>query len=785
MWRKISKFVTSKYGRLVTLAAWIIIPISLFIIAPSLTDVSSNNQEDFLPVGSQSTEALQVAKQYFPAAGVPGIIIYHNETGISKEDNQNIERDFLWLKQESESNHLIGNLNSVFNNPDISNRLFSKDRSTLMILFSTISGETFEGKLGNQLTQIKDKLVDYRTDELEVHLTGPVGIYLDAITVFHSIDLRITLISVIMVLVILLVIYRAPFLAILPILSAGLAYLASSSIVAILAQTTGLIVNAQATTIMVVLIFGAGTDYMLFISSRYKEELRSGANRLDAIVETMDNVGPAIFSSAATTILAMLALSFASLRSFQILGPILALGMLLAIIGGITLIPGVLSLLGKIAFWPAKVEVKPSSSLQISNEKGFWFTLTTWVSKRPLFTALSSLILLICMSIGTFTMNQSFDLLDSLPDNTSSVRGYQMMSESFPSGYVSPVKAFIMMNNDPLKNLKAIEYVSSAFASVDGVTRVTSPSRPFGQKMEISISQYSDRLSNLSTITLNEIKNTGMSSLPKLVNTRQFTTEEIELLPSIVATINQTSKFGHVASIEVIFENNLGNPETLNKIGQLRDIGSTIEAKSIQKILIGGTSAVQYDTKNATDRDMKVVAPIALAVIFIILVILVKAIIAPLYLLGSVILSFFASFGISVLIFQNILGHDGVGSGVPIYMGLFLVALGVDYNIYIISRVKEESRKRPLKEATLFAVSRTGGVITSAGIILACTFTAMTTLPLRDLFQIGFVVAFGVILDTFFVRGIMVPSLVMLFGKWNWWPNMELRTKKHTGNKNT
>ena len=220
----------------------------------------------------------------------------------------------------------------------------------------------------------------------------------------------------------------------------------------------------------------------------------------------------------------------------------------------------------------------------------------------------------------------------------------------------------------------------------------------------------------------------------------------------------------------MVFNGDPGSLEVLDKIPELRMEIASIENQLLEEVLVGGSTAIQYDTKIANERDIKLIAPIVLMVIFVVLVILVRAVIAPLYLLGSVVLSFLGSLGISVLIFQNILGHDGIGSGVPIYMFLFLVALGVDYNIYIISRVKEESEKHGIKEGTKIAVSSTGGVITSAGVILAATFGALAILPLRDLLQLGFVVSFGVLLDTFFVRGFLVPSLVILCGKFSWWP---------------
>jgi RND superfamily putative drug exporter len=247
---------------------------------------------------------------------------------------------------------------------------------------------------------------------------------------------------------------------------------------------------------------------------------------------------------------------------------------------------------------------------------------------------------------------------------------------------------------------------------------------------------------------------------------------DIMFLEAGIKTASMISPSGNVSRLEVIFSENPGSSETLGKIGLLRKALIPHHGGTVKEILVGGDMAIQYDTKVAINRDMLVISPVVLAVILVVLIILVKAIIAPIYLLLSVVLTFFASLGISVLIFQNVLGHEGIGGNVPIFMFIFLVALGIDYNIYIISRVREEAKTRDTKYGTIVALSQTGGVITSAGIILAGTFTAMATLPLTFLFQLGFVVAFGVLLDTFFIRGIVVPAFVILFGRWNWWPSM-------------
>jgi RND superfamily putative drug exporter len=774
MGKSIINLVTSKYGRIICILAWIIAPISLFVFSPSLTDVSSSRQQDFLPVGAESTEAIKISEEHFPSNGIPGILVYKREGGLTNQDLAAIHIDFRWLESQIDQ-RLLGNVNSIFNNPGARDSLMSPDESTLMTYFSITTGEESASgmdveQIQKAVREIRDHLVASRTDGIQVWLTGPAGTLEDAVSVFQSIDMRITIVTVLLVLTILLIIYRAPLLAILPLISAGLSYFAVTGIVSILAERLGLVVTAQATSIMIVLIFGAGTDYMLFISSRFKEQLNLGMNVKDSIAETMTKISPAILSSALTTILAMLALSFATLRSFQVLGPILALGMSFAIISGLTFIPAILSLLGKLAFWPRST----SSNSRGETAAGFWYRVADLVDRKPLFIVVTSVVALLFMSTGVLTMKPSFNLRDSLPDNTESVQGYLTIQKSFPSGSISPTNVFVVLEETAIDHLGIIESITGTLSSIPGISSVTSPSRPFGNRIELEVEEYADHLRHISSSDPNP--NTQVSERMNITPTFGELPNENYLFESYLAAERLMSNSGRIVRLDVVFQDDPGSLESLEKIKSIRQALDQFNSYPIREIVVGGDTAIQYDTKSANNRDIKTIAPIVLIIIFVILVILLKAILAPLYLLASVVLSFFGSLGISVIFFQFILGHSGVGSGVPIFMFIFLVALGVDYNIYIISRVKEEAETHGIRNGTKRAITSTGGVITSAGIILAGTFTALTILPLRDLFQLGFVVALGVVIDTFFIRGFMVPSFVMLLGRWNWWPFLSDKT---------
>ena len=188
-------------------------------------------------------------------------------------------------------------------------------------------------------------------------------------------------------------------------------------------------------------------------------------------------------------------------------------------------------------------------------------------------------------------------------------------------------------------------------------------------------------------------------------------------------------------------------------------------------VLVGGDTAEAYDTRTAGDRDSLVVLPLILLAIGVVLALLLRSLIAPLYLMATIAFTYFATLGLVVVVFIVLVGQTGLGPAVPFFLFVFLNALSVDYNIYLMSRIREEARAAPLREATRHALARTGPVITSAGIILAGTFSALMTLPLQDLLQLGFGVAIGVLMDTFITRTLIVPAVVSLMGRWNWWPS--------------
>ena len=606
---------------------------------------------------------------------------------------------------------------------------------------------------------------------LTVALTGPAGIVSDAVEVFSEIDFRVTLFTVLLVLALLLLIYRSPALALLPLAGVGLTLVIAQSLAATLAANAGLVLNSQVTALMSVLMFGAGTDFTLFIVARYREELRQQPDRWRAMQVALRRVGPAIASSAGTTIAAMLALLLATFGSFQTMGPVLALAIFLMMLSGLTLIPALAVLLGRAAFWPGRMHVSGTEHSRI------WSWVADVVTRRPVATFAATLVLLVVFAAGAPTMTPNFSFIDGFPDEAESKIGAQIMDDAFGAGELAPTNVYVSAANLDA-SLVDVDRVTQAIADIPGVTRVSGPTRPTGDPPAVDPAVLQAAIPRLpAALREGPAAGAAAASAPANVDPRAQA-----VLEAFFAGRRFISPDGTTARLDVVFED---DPYGIPAIERIADIRTAVRAAAAgtsldPEVLVGGPTALQADAWSAVNRDVSVVGPIVVALIWFILLLLLRSLVAATYLVASVLLSFLAALGLSVVIFQNILGHPGVGYQNAVWMFIFLAALGADYNILIMTRVREEIRARGLVEGTRIAVARTGGVITSAGLILAGTFSILTTLPLRDIFQLGFAVMLGVLMDTFIVRALLVPSVVLLLRRWNWWP-VRVQTVKHPG----
>jgi len=750
---------------MLAIAAWLLLAGVVTAVAPPLSEVTTGEQEDFLPVGAESIEALDLRAKRFPSSeGIPALVVFdanHQELNM----NSALEMFTQNVRSESAPKAIVAVTSPI---DSIQARAALTSDSGISMVSIIIGGNPSD----DAFLEAVDWLVEQAGQvgaafEIQAAVTGPAGIFNDAIKVFKSIDLKVTAMTAILVLVLLLMIYRSPILAVVPLIVTGIALTLAQNLAALLTQEFDLPMNQQVTAIMSILVFGAGTNYALFIVSRYREELRDDSDRWQCMRTTMSHVGPSITGSAGTTFVAMSALAFASFGSFRSLGPMLALAVTVVLISGLFVLPAVITLMGRWAFWPRDFVLPEDSGGKVlgvalvillfplfavsigfsqigrlihrlissdesrgEEDDGIWDRAGRFVSRKPHWVFSVTMLGIIIATIPSWTMTPSFNFLEGFPDDAESKIGYNLLVEAFPAGQLAPTEMLIESKDGSIsKAYREISRLSSDIANLDAVASVKGPTQPMG-----------------FPVLKEDAQRAGAS--------------------------RYVSPDGSTARIEIVLSDDPYSAAGLDMIATIRALASesNLRIGDAHRILVGGPTAIQKDTKASIDRDLSWFVPTSLLAIFLILVILLRSIVAPLYLVFSVIVSFGATFGISIFVFQEILSHSGVAYSNGVWMFIFLIALGADYNIFLMSRIREATRKEGLRRGIAVAVGRTGNVITSAGIILAGTFAVLTTLPLRDLFQLGFAVMLGVLIDTFIVRAFMVPSMTAMFGRWSWWP---------------
>jgi len=441
-----------------------------------------------------------------------------------------------------------------------------------------------------------------------------------------------------------------------------------------------------------VLVFGAGTDYALLLVARYREELRRHVDRHEAMAIALRRAGPAIVASAATVVAGLLCLLFADLNSTAALGSVAAIGIGIAVLSMLTLLPALLVIVGRWVFWP----VRPVHGSTDPTTTSLWVRLGRTIARRPRLTWVATTLALGVLALGTLGLEANgLTNAATFTGTPDSVVGQQVLTEHFPAGVGQPIQV--------VASADRADEVRDELAGVNGIRSVTNP-------------VVGDGLAYLEGVT--------------------------EVGPD--------------------------SPEARATVQRVREALRGVDGADAK---VGGVTAMRVDTVAGDVRDRTLIIPIVLGVVFLILVGLLRSVLAPVLLVATVVLSFFAALGISSFFFEHVFGFDGATAAFPLFVFVFLVALGVDYNIFLMSRVHEEAKQWGTRRGVLIGLSATGGVITSAGLVLAGTFAVLTTIPLVFIAELGFAVAVGVLIDTFLVRAVLVTALTMDIGRWMWWPS--------------
>lgn len=710
----------------------------------SLSDVVENDQAQFLPASAEATEVNELQAAFRDSDAIPAIVVVASEDELDESQLQAVDD----LRAE------VLQIEGVVDD-ETSPVIVSDDGEAAQFVASIDSGDG-EGGPRDVVEEMRGLLETSPVPGTEAAVTGPAGFTADLAGAFSGIDGLLLAVALAAVFVILVIVYRSPLLPFIVLLTSLTALCASVLVVVSLAAADVLPISGQTQGILFILVIGAATDYALLYISRYREALAHHERKWDATWAALKGAWEPIVASGGTVIVGLLILLASELTSNKILGPVAAIGIVFALLAALTLLPALLLWAGRVAFWPRKVG-RADASVEASSEpaadgaslaespggasvidpvtdrahagaqareRGVWAAVGRLVSRRPRTVWIASVLVLAAMCLGLPQLKADGVASSEFVLGQSQARdGQRLLGEHFPAGSGTPAVVI-----GPEADLQAMAGVALDADGVESVAVLAADS-PAGQ----------------APVTAEGVQAFGPPGTPVPEPT--------------------------VVDGEVLLQVTLADPsDSLEAEATVADLRRQLDEVG-QNVLVGGPTAVALDTVEASIADRTLIIPLVLVAILLILMLLLRAIVAPVLLIASVVLSYAAALGVSALVFNGIFGFLGADPSVPLFAFVFLVALGVDYNIFLMTRVREESALLGTRPGIVRGLRLTGGVITSAGLVLAATFAALGVLPILFLVQISFIVAFGVLLDTFLVRTLLVPALAYDLGRVIWWPS--------------
>ncbi|MEU0490448.1 MMPL family transporter [Nocardiopsis sp. NPDC006139] len=590
----------------------------------------------------------------------------------------------------------------------------TEDPSVAQLIVPIDSGE----KTSDAVEELRAVLADHPVGDLTPQVTGPAGYAADLAAAFGGIDSTLLLVAVAAVLVILVAVYRSPLLPVLVILASLLALGLSGALVYLAADAGLVSLNGQSQGILFILVVGACTDYALLLVARYREELALHERVPTAVMAALRGVTGPVLASAGTVVLGLLCLLAADLASTRSLGPVVAIGVGAAVLSAMTFLPAALALAGRAAFWPTAPH-RPTAETggdtdRVMAAHPFWGRVARAVARRPrtLWAATTVLLAAAAVFAPAFSA-EGTGQAEVFRTEVEAVTAQEVLDRGFGTD-AAAAPALVVTDADHVADVVA---AAEGSPSVESAAPVTEPGPP------------------------------GAGAPPL--------EEDGRALVEVVLTVG---------------------PESPEAVDAVRDLREHLAADAPgADALVGGVTATDLDTLETAQRDFLVVVPLVLAVVLLVLVVLLRALVAPLLLMAANVLSFAAALGVGTLVFDHVLKLPGADPVVPLFAFVFLVALGIDYSIFLMSRAREETLAHGHRDGVLRALTVTGGVITSAGVVLAATFAALAVIPLLFLLQLAFLVAFGVLVDALLVRTVLVPALALDVGPRTWWPGRARR----------
>jgi putative drug exporter of the RND superfamily len=757
-------------------AAWLVLGAALTVIAPAWDTQTQDDDVRFVPERFTSVRAYQLLEKAFPEdvfASRAVFAIEREDSGLTPADFQLVEaliKDIEQLRQ-SRPDLKIGKIDS-FQSGIVGWRMISADQQCTLV---QVSLETPYMAIGTKNTvEIMDEVVKKRCaggpTGLQVHTTGSAGIGRDLTKAAgDSLD-HTTWATIILVVVVLLCVYRAPLLALVPLVTIAISVWVSLKLLAIMTLLPGVHLVTISKIFAIVILYGAGTDYCLFLISRYREELESGFEVKDALARSVGGVGEALAASAGTVMVGLGLMALAEFAKVRYAGPAIALSLGVALVASMTLTPALLSVLGRVVFWPGKAPAAMFrarlANLDAPPERlGMWDFISKFVARRPIVTWVVAVLILAPFVLLGLRVQPNYRATGELNPDTQSMKGLTSIQRHFNAGEIGPVTILLTSTQDWASPLgqRELERLSRGFSQLEGVAEVRSLVQPVGIPwMELNPDPKGKSVLNKVLLFLDPMVRSWHDDVI------------IEARDHYVAKIDATDPAGKtgkvfITKIDVILTTDPFDPKSTDTLKLLQTwlrvdlpnynlLGENIRSECY------GITAIGQDLAEVTESDRLRVNGFVLAAILVILLILVRRVWLAIYLLITVLASYYAALGATALagyLWQGQLLMQ-VDWRVPFFLFTILVAVGEDYNILLISRAIEERKRHGPVEGMRRALAKTGGAITSCGLIMAGTFATLMLAGLNTLLQIGFALAFGVLVDTFIVRPFLVPACAII-----------------------
>lgn len=740
--------------RYLIVVAWVVVTVVSVRAFPSLSSVTPNTTiSAFLPVSAPSIQATNLATPFQNTQYASATLVAVRANGsLTPADQAAIDR----LETGVRAMPHVKTVRDLSTSPD------GAARQAVVQADVPRNGTGTGATLVNTIREAFGQLS--APAGLTFHLTGQLAANFDSQTAARAAQNATQNLTYVLIIVLLLLAFRALLAPLITLLPAAVVLLLASPVIAGAVTRLGVQASSITQVVLIVLVLGAGTDYGLFLTFRVREELRRGLDAQAAVVRAVQTVGETITFSALTVIAALWTLAIAQFGIYQSLGPALAIGIGLMLLAGLTLLPALLAIFGRAVFWPT------STAMQAQVTAGLWSRLTGRLIQRPALTLSVGVVLFVGLAVGQLGTGPSgFGGQTSGPTGADSTAGTTAIAAHYPISSQNPAQILLRFPQSVWNTPNNLAAAEQGLKNISSIQTLVGPLNPNGMSLTVAeLTQLHNALGDPQALPATPPPHSPVS--PKVYNLYRATGQYI-------------SADARTVQFVAILQDTSSSPAALNAIPGLRAAVDRVAATTgAAQNGVLSANAVAYDVTQVSQSDLSHIIPIVAMLIAILLALVLRSLIAPLYLVASVVLSYLAAWGLVALVFVHLAGNAGVDFVIPFVLFVFLMALGSDYNILVMRRIREEAMTKPLREAVREALARTSGTVTAAGMILASTFAVLAATGNSDqIRQLGFGVAAGILMDTFLIRTLLIPALVVLLGRWNWWPSPLWRQQAATG----